>query len=86
MTENLAVLEPVPATDKNTGLSQEQAEQRLKADGPNELSKGAAINPWSLLFDQFKSSVVILLLVATDSLLCHERVFANSGHSCRPGN
>jgi len=65
MTENLAVLEPVPATDKNTGLSQEQAEQRLKADGPNELSKGAAINPWSLLFDQFKSSVVILLLVAT---------------------
>lgn len=65
MIENLAVLEPLPATDKNTGLSQEQAEQRLKADGPNELSKGAAINPWSLLFDQFKSSVVILLLVAT---------------------
>ncbi len=65
MIENLAVLEPSPATDKNTGLSQEQAEQRLKADGPNELSKGAAINPWSLLFDQFKSSVVILLLVAT---------------------
>ncbi|MDP3508290.1 MAG: cation-translocating P-type ATPase [Candidatus Melainabacteria bacterium] len=65
MTENLAVLEPLPATDKNTGLSQEQAEQRLKADGPNELSKGTAINPWSLLFEQFKSSVVILLLVAT---------------------
>jgi Ca2+-transporting ATPase len=65
MTENLAALEPLPATDKNTGLSHEQAEQRLKADGPNELSKGAAINPWSLLFDQFKSSVVVLLLVAT---------------------
>lgn len=65
MTKNLAVLEPLPATEKNTGLSHEQAAQRLKADGPNELSKGAAINPWSLLFDQFKSSVVILLLVAT---------------------
>lgn len=65
MTENLAALEPLPATDKNTGLSQEQAEERLRADGPNELRKGAEINPWSLLFDQFKSSVVILLLVAT---------------------
>ncbi len=65
MTENLAAVEPLAATDKNTGLSQEQAEERLKADGPNELRKGAAINPWSLLFDQFKSSVVILLLVAT---------------------
>lgn len=65
MTENLAALEPLPATDKNTGLSQEQAEERLRADGPNELRKGAEINPWSLLYDQFKSSVVILLLVAT---------------------
>lgn len=65
MTENLAALEPLPATDKNTGLSQKQAEERLRADGPNELRKGAEINPWSLLFDQFKSSVVILLLVAT---------------------
>lgn len=51
-------------TSMEFGLSSEAAIDRLKAEGPNELEKKNTVNAWSVLFDQFKSSVVILLLVA----------------------
>lgn len=51
-------------TDIFNGLSSQAALARLKADGPNELEKTNSVNAWSVLIDQFKSSVVILLIVA----------------------
>lgn len=52
-------------TDRMLGLSSDMAADRLVADGSNELDKGKSINALLLFFDQFKSSVVVLLLVAT---------------------
>lgn len=52
-------------SDKEAGLSIDLAAQRLKAEGPNELGRTEPVNAWALLIDQFKSSVVILLVVAT---------------------
>ncbi|MBX9720996.1 MAG: HAD-IC family P-type ATPase, partial [Candidatus Obscuribacterales bacterium] len=52
-------------SDKESGLSIDVAAQRLKAEGPNQLDQAKPLNIWALLIDQFKSSVVILLIVAT---------------------
>lgn len=52
-------------SNKESGLSLQIAAQRLKDEGPNELSREKPVNPWALLIDQFRSSVVILLIVAT---------------------
>ncbi len=60
-------------TDKATGLSQDIAATRLRNDGPNDFGKEESVNTWTVLTDQFKSSVVILLLIATIiSLLMNE--------------
>jgi Ca2+-transporting ATPase len=52
-------------TDKSTGLSSTLAASRLKADGANQFGKTQSVNALSVLVEQFKSSVVILLVVAT---------------------
>ncbi|CAN5284434.1 hypothetical protein BH10CYA1_BH10CYA1_46370 [soil metagenome] len=52
------------SSDEKAGLSIEIAARRLRDEGPNEFGKAESINPWVLLIDQFKSSVVILLMVA----------------------
>ncbi len=47
------------------GLSLEEAAKRLEMYGPNELTQKTSTNPWHIFFDQFKSILVILLLIAT---------------------
>lgn len=51
-------------SDLRQGLSQEQAERLLKSLGPNEISYKKSEHPLVLLLRQFKSSVVILLVIA----------------------
>jgi Ca2+-transporting ATPase len=46
------------------GLSSEEAGRRLAEVGPNEIRQEKEISPWVLLLDQFKSILVIILLVA----------------------
>lgn len=67
--ELLALLD----TDKNKGLSSKAASARLKEFGNNELEKGKKQGWLGILISQFQSSVVVLLLVAAAiSFMCHE--------------
>ncbi len=46
------------------GLSREEAKRRLSQFGPNELVKRKRISPWLIFLEQFKSFLIIILLVA----------------------
>ncbi len=47
------------------GLTTEEAQSRLKQFGPNELEAERRISPLAIVFRQFKSFLVIVLLIAT---------------------
>jgi P-type Ca2+ transporter type 2C len=47
-----------------TGLSAQEAAQRLAADGPNELKEGKRISPLQIFLGQFKSLIIWILIVA----------------------
>ncbi len=47
-----------------TGLSTQEAAQRLAADGPNELKEGKRISPLQIFLGQFKSLLVWILIAA----------------------
>src|SRR6188474_1879956 len=47
-----------------TGLSAQEAAQRLAANGPNELKAGKRISPWQIFLGQFKSLIIWILIVA----------------------
>jgi len=46
------------------GLSQEEAQKRLAQFGPNELVTKEKISPWLIFLEQFKSFLIIILLIA----------------------
>ncbi|MEO6741758.1 MAG: HAD-IC family P-type ATPase, partial [Chthoniobacteraceae bacterium] len=46
------------------GLSAQEAAQRLASNGANELKEAEPISPWAILFGQFKSLIVWILIVA----------------------
>jgi Ca2+-transporting ATPase len=46
------------------GLSQPEAQQRLELYGANELAEKKGISPWALFLRQFKSFLIIILLIA----------------------
>ena len=48
----------------STGLSTEEAGRRLAEHGPNELHVSSTVSPWSVLLEQFKNVLIIILLVA----------------------
>src|SRR5574337_1125576 len=48
-----------------TGLTEVEAAQRLGEHGPNELQAAHRISPWTILFQQFKNVLIVILLVAT---------------------
>ncbi|HWN42305.1 MAG TPA: cation-translocating P-type ATPase [Thermoanaerobaculia bacterium] len=60
-------------TDASRGLSAEEAAKRLQERGPNELQAAAHISPWSVLADQFKNVLVVVLIaaVAMSAILGH---------------
>ncbi len=47
------------------GLSSDEAELRLKKNGPNQIGKKKKVSPWDLFFNQFKSPIILILLGAT---------------------
>jgi Ca2+-transporting ATPase len=46
------------------GLTGEEAARRFSERGPNELAASAGVSPWSLLLEQFKNVLILILLVA----------------------
>ncbi len=52
------------ATPPETGLTSEEATRRLESYGPNQLTEAPGVTFWQMLIDQFKSFVVIMLIVA----------------------
>jgi P-type Ca2+ transporter type 2C len=51
-------------TDPARGLSEEEAKRRLAEHGPNELKAARRISPWSILLDQVKNVLILVLLAA----------------------
>ncbi len=49
---------------RSQGLSQKKAQKRLAQFGPNELAKKEKISAWVIFLEQFKSFLIIILLVA----------------------
>src|SRR3989338_6682633 len=57
------VLKELNTTDK--GLSQQEAENRLKQYGLNEIKEGKKISAFEIFIGQFKSIVIWILIFAT---------------------
>ncbi|MHB9071242.1 MAG: cation-translocating P-type ATPase [Sedimentisphaerales bacterium] len=53
------------SSDLTNGLSVGQAAELLGKYGPNELQAAHRVSPWTLLLEQFKNVLIIILLVAT---------------------
>ena len=51
-------------TSPKQGLSEEEARRRLEQFGPNELEEAVKPSLFSLIFEQFKNFIVIVLIVA----------------------
>lgn len=47
-----------------SGLTRAEAERRLQEHGPNELQGARHASPWSLLLEQFRNVLIIILLIA----------------------
>jgi len=62
---NLETQEVLADLNSSTnGLSQTEAKERLAQFGPNELVKKKKISPWAIFLEQFKSVLIIILLIA----------------------
>src|SRR5262245_6901727 len=46
------------------GLTRAEAERRLGEHGPNELRGARRTSPWTLLLDQFRNVLIVILLIA----------------------
>ena len=51
-------------TSRRSGLTEVEAKERLARFGPNELKSAKKISPWMLFLEQFKSILIIILLIA----------------------
>ena len=51
-------------TDAESGLSSEEVARRLGERGPNELEERGGRRPWSILWEQFTSAMIVILVVA----------------------
>lgn len=51
------------STNADTGLSPQEAQQRLEQYGPNELEETGGRSAWEILVDQFKN-IMLLMLIA----------------------
>ena len=72
--EVLAALDSNPAA----GLKADEVQRRLVVHGPNQLAQQQQLSPWKLFFAQFKSVLIVILLVAT-LLSALVREYADAG-------
>ena len=62
---NLKTSETITSLNSSaSGLSQEEVQKRLAEFGPNELVEKEKISPWAIFLEQFKSFLIIILLIA----------------------
>ncbi len=61
---DLAELAASLAVDLSTGLSADEAQQRLAKAGPNQLREEKGESAWQLFFSQFRSFIIWVLIVA----------------------
>ncbi len=52
------------AVDPDQGLSNDEAARRLAQHGPNELQDRGSKSPWRILWEQFTSTMVLILIAA----------------------
>ncbi|MCF8010596.1 MAG: HAD-IC family P-type ATPase [Clostridiales bacterium] len=52
-------------TNLQSGITQKEAEKRLKEYGPNQLKQKKAVSPWQIFINQFKNIIIFLLIAAT---------------------
>jgi Ca2+-transporting ATPase len=52
------------ASSADDGLSEAEARRRLTRHGANQLTEVRGVSAWSILFDQFKNSLIVILIVA----------------------
>ena len=50
--------------DSRIGLKPREAETRARSHGPNRLAEKPSRSPWILLFGQFKSPLILVLILA----------------------
>ena len=63
---NLEIAETLQSLNSSRqGLTREEAQRRLAQFGHNELIKKEKISPWVIFLEQFKSFLIIILLIAT---------------------
>jgi Ca2+-transporting ATPase len=51
-------------TSSDTGLDSDEADRRLQQNGPNELTEQAGRTPWQILWEQFTSTMALILTAA----------------------
>ena len=51
-------------SDPRSGLGSDMALQRLRDSGPNELKGGEGRSPWQILWEQFTSTMALILTAA----------------------
>ncbi len=66
-------------TDADCGLSSAEAARRLAEAGPNELPSGVAIPAWKIFLRQFRSILIVILLVAIILSLALGHVMETAG-------
>ena len=52
------------AVDSRQGLTDQEAQRRLEEYGPNKLRQAQTRSAWLILLDQFKSVVIVVLIIA----------------------
>jgi Ca2+-transporting ATPase len=52
-------------SSSSRGLAEEEARKRLEQYGRNELKAAHRVSPWSILLEQFKNVLIVILLAAT---------------------
>src|SRR5918911_519353 len=63
-TSEVAEVLQTLGTDADSGLGDEEAARRLEELGPNELEDRGTRSPWAILWDQFTSIMIVILIVA----------------------
>jgi len=51
-------------SDIDAGLSAQEAQKRLAAFGPNQLTEKKAVSPWTIFFEQFQDFIIWVLIGA----------------------
>ncbi len=72
-TKDTAEVTQELGVDVNVGLSGDEAARRLAEHGSNEITAASRVSAWSILIEQFKNVLVLILLIATglSALLGH---------------